>query len=779
MPSRETLDRLLNDFYGAYERYLLSTDSGIAVLKLLDMSSNMQKMLELLTEKVAGSQSDADGAHPHITHELLLVLGISNAPYEIAERAPSHVDVVLTEERSLVPTKVYVCAMSQPLSEINIEKFVDRSRSLQEVSQRVIVLNQDVSRELHEYASRRGVAILSISQLRERLLSGEYRDAIVLGSHACHQLVESYNVGEVYVEPDATPISPTGEAVEPGLEPRAPLAGYLHSFLESADERLLVVLGDYGSGKSAWCAHVAQSFSGRDSAYVPVYIALRHLRTSDELPQVIRRAVRLARQHAGEGKHVLLLADGLDEMPNALSPKERRMNVLRLLESCATPEKLVVTARTSYFRGLDDFWMLFATGEEPTLWDRLAVHIPRHKRRPSVRAIALHTFNNDQIDSYVTELGRSKGDPKFAPTFLREMRLHDPHDFYRRLSRNPLYLFLLVHTEPWRDKSVRSIADVLRLLLTYWLERDMEKGPSRWLLASSDRREFMAALATSMFERGSSSLTFDEFDRFVAKFYEIDDFSRDGSSIALDLQTTGVFGSSGGRLFFALPGFMDLLLAEQLSNRLWDIRHLPSVNQGHLWLALIETGHSGLSVHADSYTVHRYVERVLEWCQENAVEFDPGYEYRIAADATGLIYGVKPSQWSWPRTNRQPQPLVCVLNRVINPPIPEEPNVIRVIVHAKYGLHARPSAVLATAYRRWRGSIPGTTLPQVKIRCKGLEVNPDNIMGVMYLAAEYGTVFHVVYENCTVEEVEKFLQAAGCARIVDAEVEWELLEQQS
>ena len=130
------------------------------------------------------------------------------------------------------------------------------------------------------------------------------------------------------------------------------------------------------------------------------------------------------------------------------------------------------------------------------------------------------------------------------------MKSHDFGFNYMMLARSPLYLFLLVNSRPWASSDVNCLADIFSLFVKYWLERDIEKGRSRWGFTTDDRLDFMTAVAWKMFQERRHALTFNELDACVRKFIGEGPKEEDYVSLGLDLQTTGIFNCVGNVLQF-------------------------------------------------------------------------------------------------------------------------------------------------------------------------------------------------------------------------------------
>jgi len=84
---------------------------------------------------------------------------------------------------------------------------------------------------------------------------------------------------------------------------------------------------------------------------------------------------------------------------------EKRRNMLRLLKASAHLDKLIVTVRTSYFRGPDELWSLFLDeSDSSTYWGQLAKHMPHGEVSHGASAIVLREMSSLQIETYIQKL---------------------------------------------------------------------------------------------------------------------------------------------------------------------------------------------------------------------------------------------------------------------------------------------------------------------------------------------------------------------------------------
>lgn len=762
-PTEEVFSKIVTDFYTAYERFFLTTDPSLATLHLQGLSEAILELVGELRADVARFARDANVAPPDDNEldafsTLLTVLGL---PYELVERGHRHLDVVVTDPQGMFATQLYMSLQMSPSSD-SVDASLRRALAHGGYGTVHFVFPKATMVDVTSYIDRRGSRWELLGTFRRRLLANSPNERYVVGSISARALLESLNVHEVFVMPHAASAAP-GDYDEGSIfADRTPSDRYIDGFLQDARQHVLLILGDYGSGKSALCAYLTRRYGQQGSAWVPVYLALRQLTSADKLESAILKASQLGNTISKSDQRVLLILDGLDEMHDAMLRKERRFNVLRILEASQNVDKIIVTARKSYFRGLADFWQLFAGQQTPALWDELIRRIGGRWRTPGITAILLHDFNNAQILEYVRQVGSSRGNEEgFLSQFLTELRTSDPRDVYGHLARNPLYLFLLVNTEPWRNPSVQSLGDVLKLFVRYWLARDVEKGPSRWLFSIYDRMEFLQAFAWWLFDTRRLLVSFIDFDAFVSEFYEGRIPVGELGMVALDLQTTGMIATTAGSLHFAVPAFQALLVAERFldgfADGKWPTR-LPTPEQARLLAGLGETRGLGFWEDASPDAVGQWLVTVEGSKSVSATE-------RLSLDPTGILYSqADGNDRSWTRINEERGAgLRKVLNAALaGAPRAKEP-VVRAVFRNEYGLHARPIMRISETYRRW-ASENYLREARVSLLAHGVEADLGSPMEMMLLEVRANDIVELRFRGCGENEREDLMVRLGAAR---------------
>jgi phosphotransferase system HPr-like phosphotransfer protein len=765
-PTSEIFAGLVSDFYRVYHSYFVTTDPALSTLHLIGLSNDA---LEMLSQIRSSLDSIAKGVQPETRSRLSLdvttLFQVLNVPFDVVESSSRHLDLIVTEPSALLPTRFYLSVSEELPDAGSIEGLRRRAEHRGHFSHILLVMASPPSPEMETIAAVRGAQILSITDLRKRFMVVGPITPIIIGSLASHSLLEKYSVHEAFIPPDAVEVHPGDRMEEKFHSTRQSAIDLINRFLENPSDHIMFVLGGYGSGKSAFAAHLTSLYGTTHKDWTAAYIQLSRIKSGDDLVASVTRAHQLIRLTRTSPGRAFVILDGLDELPNAMDINEKRFNMLRLIEIAQNVEKVIVTVRTSYFRGLDDFWRLYDTGKEEGLWEDISKFITGGKQARKASAIVLREFDSQQIASYVDSVGRSRGySVDFAEMFFKEMKANDPQEVYRIMARSPLYLFLLVNTHPWRNPSVKCSADVLESFIRYWLARDIEKGPSRWLLTLSDRLEFAESVAWWIFTTDKRMITFADFDRFVHSYFEKSEHG-EIASISLDLQTTGIFACVGGILYFAVPAFMDYLIASRFvrgfSRKQPD--HLPTPGQTRLWLGYLESRKmANWLIHAEDR--HGNLDPdISSWLE--AMEINPADRESLALDPRGIIYGDLSEDWNWPFLNsNKAKYLRAVIRKALTTGRstlqPGEQSVF-VRLTNRLGLHARASARLIHVFNDWLLKFPEENRPVIKICHDGDEADPKSILSILLLAVPCGSTLEIRYRGCKLSEIEEFLEGIG------------------
>jgi phosphotransferase system HPr-like phosphotransfer protein len=756
------IQEMVNDFYAAYVRFYITADPSLATLQLLGMSTEIAQTVEavrLSLEELRGPIASERPLRDDPTDDVITFLSIAELTYIILDRNTDCVDIQLFDPGSVFATTVFLCAVCYPPTANDIDTIVARSHRYGSFSEQIIVVPQDVSPTEVEHGLKAGVTLLTSRDLRRRLIALTTKEIYRCGMIAATELKRQIGIADVFVEPDCVVVLPGPDMEYTWLSSRVPALTECESFVDDPERGVFIVLGGYGAGKTSLCAELLHRYSRMDGSSIAIYIALSELAEPLDMASVVKKANRLAKATYGEEKRVVAILDGIDELPQAMQPVQKKGNILAILQASHFTDKLIITARSSYFRGVADLWSLFPREGDSPLWDALARSSPQLSSRPLTQAIMLQAFNNDQIDAYVGRGTRQNTEQEAI--FLEDLEANDPYNVLRRIARCPLFLSLLVSTRPWSQPAVASCADILRELIKYWLERDVTKGRSRWLLTTNDRYSFLYELAWWMYENSYNVIPFDYFDTFCRRFQNKADLHLE--TIWLDLQTTGFLSSYGSFLFFMIPEFMDFLVARRFAKG--DFAEPPgrppTAPQARIMLGLFEPRSLGVAWKTSAAD---------KWLQSIGVKYGECAE-PISLSPRGILFQYNEKDpWRFANSEEYIRYRVAI-NYGLRNTVEAKGDCVKVLVGSRFGLHLRPVMMLCDRYSDWTTQFGGDR--RLQVRAGGSIADADDPMGLFVLNAPRGSIIDFVFDGSARDEMAALLISLNGSRApVGAPFDW-------
>ncbi|WP_433937440.1 pentapeptide repeat-containing protein [Sorangium cellulosum] len=325
------------------------------------------------------------------------------------------------------------------------------------VQGKLIHVGERAPEGLGRKAMARGIEIASF---------GEYQRLLDLSRYAERQLArveaDDRYPASLYVEQRAkhrlgrAPWEATGDVLEEIL-----------SVLDSEHGRLLLVLGDFGTGKTFLMRELCRRLTAAGGR-TPVLVEMRALEKRRSLNELLAQHFAAAgmgkidldgfRYLLAEGR-VILLFDGFDELAFRVSYDRVLEHFATVLEAASERAKVVVTSRTGHF-----------------LTDREANKelVDRAEQTGHARLFKLEPFGEDQIQRF---LGKLLGDDGAAKARFELLR--DVEDLLG-LSANPRMLSFIAEIGAEELKAARSLAGKItsaalyELLLRRWLRGDLK-----------------------------------------------------------------------------------------------------------------------------------------------------------------------------------------------------------------------------------------------------------------------------------------------------------------
>lgn len=287
---------------------------------------------------------------------------------------------------------------------------------------------------------------------------------------------------ELYVPQRYRQLDAGPEEVDDGLFERAV------TWLSTDDARFVMLLGDFGRGKTFLLRQLARYLQERLPGLLPILVELRGLEKAPTLDEIlaqhlVRHGVETMQlpklRYMIRSGRLALLFDGFDELALRVSYEHASDYLQTLLEAATDRAKIVLTSRTQHFQSNQQI--------HTALGDRVV-------QRAGSRVAVIEDFTEDQIRRFLTN--HYRGDAEAANA--RFELLVDIQDLLG-LSRNPRMLSFIADLDESRLREVQrqhdriSAAELYRELVDFWLVGEADRQRHSTGLPSFDERERLDA----------------------------------------------------------------------------------------------------------------------------------------------------------------------------------------------------------------------------------------------------------------------------------------------
>ena len=259
------------------------------------------------------------------------------------------------------------------------------------------------------------------------------------------------------------------------------------TWLGSDDARLVVVLGDFGRGKTSFLRQLARTLPAELPGLLPILVELRGLEKAPTLDELLGQyLVRQGVEDISPAKlrymihsgRVGLLFDGFDELELRVGYDDAADYLQVLLESVTGRAKVVLTSRTQHFRSRQQ--VTTALGERVTTLT-------------ASRMVVLQDFSEEQIILFLINL--------FGDTDRARARFDLLGDVGNllELAHNPRMLAFAAEMDEDRLRAVQrhegriSAAELYREIIDFWLTEEARRHRHRGGLPSLDKEERLSA----------------------------------------------------------------------------------------------------------------------------------------------------------------------------------------------------------------------------------------------------------------------------------------------
>ncbi|WP_437499304.1 pentapeptide repeat-containing protein [Sorangium sp. So ce1099] len=278
----------------------------------------------------------------------------------------------------------------------------------------------------------------------------------------------------------------------------------LTAWLGSPHGRFVVILGDFGTGKTFLLHELARRLGASGGPVVPVLLEMRSLEKARSLNELVAQHFARSRMEAirlpafnfmlGEGR-IALLFDGFDELALRVSYDRAAEHFDTLIQAAQGNAKVVVTSRSQHF--LSDRQVRMALAERAAL-------IQGH------RLTKLLPFTKEQIRRFLNKrLGSEAAGEE-------RLRLLDDVKDLLGLSANPRMLSFISEIDSGELKAARerregeiTSAELYRLLIERWLKNEFTRANPRGAppgLSVDQLRKAATTLAVLLWQRTERTL---------------------------------------------------------------------------------------------------------------------------------------------------------------------------------------------------------------------------------------------------------------------------------
>lgn len=284
------------------------------------------------------------------------------------------------------------------------------------------------------------------------------------------------------------------------------LTDELLRLVSAEDGRFVLVLGEFGRGKTFALREVARRIPAELPHLVPIFIELRALDKAHSVDGLV--AAHLAghgedlhlkafRYMLREGR-IVLLFDGFDELASRVTYDRATEHLETLLQAFEGKAKVVVSSRTQHFRTDDQ--VLTALGQRIGLL-------------PHRRVLSISNFAETQIHEYLVNRYAGAADAADARmAFIRTNKLLG-------LCQNPRMLSFIAELDPGRLEELAQASDVVSTAQLYeeilgaWMDFEVERsgrmGGAPSSLDKGDLWQAVTTLALRLYESNEPYLRLD------------------------------------------------------------------------------------------------------------------------------------------------------------------------------------------------------------------------------------------------------------------------------
>lgn len=490
--------------------------------------------------------------------ELLLdrIAEVCEARHERAKirRFATHL-VVTHPEDGFVRQTMIGAHVGEPAA-ADVEGFVRQAHATG-LSAELVYQGPQPPRSLREDLTRRGVRLRSFT---------EFQGLLDLSGYVAEQNVRLRT--DRRYPPDLYVPQRYRELDRPGHEVRAGLTDELMRVLGGDHGRFVLLLGDFGHGKTFALRELARRLPAELPHLVPILIELRALDKAHSVDGLV--AAHLA-NHGEEvidlkafhyllrQGRIVLLFDGFDELVTRVTYDRAADHLTTLLAAAEDKAKIVVASRTQHFKSHSQ--VLTVLGEMVGVL-------------PQRRVFTVEDFTHDQIRSYLANRFTDQDEAGARLSLMEGIK--DLLD----LAQNPRMLSFIAELDAERLRAVATARHTISPALLYeeilssWLAFEEQRtsvpgSPST--LTTQELWQAVSALALRLWDSGESFLGLAELTEIAETLTGLADGQLTGAQTAHAMGTGSLMVRTDEGLFgFIHASVMEWLIARHIAAGHWE-----------------------------------------------------------------------------------------------------------------------------------------------------------------------------------------------------------------
>jgi Restriction endonuclease/NACHT domain len=369
-----------------------------------------------------------------------------------------------------------------------------------------------------------------------------------------------------------------------------PVTKYVDLFLANKDQRLSILLGDFGCGKTTSLRHIMYLLAERKLASannvdvpVPLLVSLRNYNKVVDFDALfttfLNHEVGLDRvnlalfNRLNELGHFVLLLDGFDEMARLVTATERRLTFAEICKLTTKRNKVLVSGRAGYFPELGEIGEVLRnlrSGPSSSVRSLGNTKIPMEATLGCMQLMDQNQRKQYLKNSVNAHVGSSRIKLSRAVDNLLELGV------VADLARRPVLTNMIVESaSDLRDMKPDQI-NMRSLYETYtnkWMRREESKGFFRLLIDSDKKETFVALLALEMHSRDSLKIHYGALNDSIHQHFnlekevELEHFSH-------DIRTCSFLSYDDlGHYQFTHKSFMEFFVAREFVKFQRSIHH--------------------------------------------------------------------------------------------------------------------------------------------------------------------------------------------------------------